>query len=62
MRRVIWGEGIIPVCEIYRRMIADGYTGQFAIEYVHPEGKYDLEGHIPQVNKFLEKVHCWIRC
>ena len=62
MRCVIWGEGIIPVCEIYRRMIADGYTGQFAIEYVHPEGKYDLEGHIPQINKFLEKVHCWIRC
>lgn len=54
MRCVIWGEGIIPVREIYRRMIADGYTGQFAIEYVHPDGKHGLEGHTVQLNRFLE--------
>ena len=56
MRCVIWGEGIIPVMEIYRRMIADGYTGQFAIEYVHPSGKYDLEGHMHQLNQFMKKL------
>lgn len=56
MRCVTWGNGIIPVCQLYRQMLKDGYTGQFAIEYVHPEGKYDLEGHILQLNQFLEKV------
>ena len=56
MRCVTWGNGIIPVCQLYRQMLKDGYTGQFAIEYVHPEGKYDLEGHILQLNRFLEKV------
>lgn len=50
---VVWGEGIIPVQEIYRRMIEDGYTGQFAIEYVHPKGRENLEGHIVQLNRFL---------
>jgi len=56
MRCVIWGDGIIPVCQLYRQMLEDGYTGQFAIEYVHPEGRYDLNGHIIQLNRFLEKV------
>lgn len=56
MRCVTWGNGIIPVCQLYRQMLKDGYTGQFAIEYVHPEGRYDLEGHILQLNQFLEKV------
>jgi len=56
MRCVIWGDGIIPVCQLYRQMLEDGYTGQFAIEYVHPEGRYDLNGHIIQLNRFLEKI------
>lgn len=56
MRCVIWGNGIIPVCQLYSQMMEDGYTGQFAIEYVHPEGRHDLEGHILQLNQFLEKV------
>ena len=53
MRCVIWGEGVIPVQEIYQRIIADGYAGQFAIEYVHPDGKHGLEGHMVQLNRFL---------
>ena len=50
---VVWGEGIIPVHEIYRRMIADGYAGHFAIEYVHPEGSCGLQRHMDQLNRFL---------
>lgn len=56
MRCVVWGEGIIPAREIYRRMIADGYTEQFAIEYVHPDGKCDKQGHVHQLNQFLEEL------
>lgn len=53
MRSVVWGEGIIPVHELYRRMISDGYTGQFAIEYVHPKGCGDPIAHSAQIEKFL---------
>lgn len=56
MKCVTWGQGIIPVQEIYERMIADGYEGCFAIEYARPEGKASckLEDHIPQLGKFFE--------
>lgn len=54
MRCVPFGEGVIPVKEIYHRMLADGYTGHFAIEYARPklelctteEHRQNLEKHL----------------
>lgn len=37
MKCCIFGEGVIPLKEILRRMEADGYTGAYAWEYCHPE-------------------------
>ena len=37
MQCVPFGEGVIPVTEVYLRMLADGYTGCFAIEYARPK-------------------------
>ena len=39
MRGVVFGQGVIPVGEVYKRMVQDGYTGQFAIEYIRPGSK-----------------------
>ena len=36
MQCVVWGEGVIPVMDIYHRLLRDGYGGLFAIEYTHP--------------------------
>ena len=38
MSCTVWGEGVIPIAELYRRLIAEGYSGCFAIEYNHPAG------------------------
>lgn len=54
MRCVVWGEGIIPVNELYCRMISDGYMGKFAIEYVHPKGRGDPIAHSSQIDRFLK--------
>ncbi len=55
MRCVVWGEGIIPVEMLYERMISDGYTGCFAVEYVHPGGDCGLEEHKRQLKRFLKE-------
>ena len=50
----VWGQGIIPVREVYERMIGDGYQGVFAIEYVHPEkSPCGMAEHKAQLQKFL---------
>ena len=36
MRATVFGEGVIPVRELYNQMRKDGYDGCFAIEYIHP--------------------------
>ncbi len=38
MRATAFGEGMIPVRELYNQMRKDGYDGRFAIEYIHPTG------------------------
>lgn len=54
MQVVVWGEGIIPVRELYDQMITDGYTGYFAIEYVHPDGgACGVEMHTKQLDRFF---------
>lgn len=55
MQCVVWGEGIIPVKALYERMIADGYTGCFAIEYVHPGGACGPAQHQHQLARFFEE-------
>ena len=56
MAAVVWGEGLIPIQSIYQKMLADGYKGRFAIEYVHPEYGSDLTAHISQLNRFLQSA------
>ena len=55
MQCVVWGEGIIPVKALYERMIADGYSGCFAIEYVHPGGACGPAQHQRQLARFFEE-------
>lgn len=33
---VVWGQGMIPLDRIITQMNSDGYTGMYALEYVHP--------------------------
>jgi sugar phosphate isomerase/epimerase len=55
MKVVVFGEGCIPVKDIYSRMEADGYTGTYALEYAHPDGgACGIEKHIPQVKLFVD--------
>lgn len=42
MKCCVFGEGIIPLKEILRRMERDGYRGSYALEYSHPE-KYPAD-------------------
>ena len=53
MNCCLWGEGVIPLDEIYARMKRDGYTGRFAIEYAHPAGAQPLAIHQAQLEKQL---------
>ena len=53
MNCCIWGNGVIPIRDIYQKMVKDGYTGDFAIEYVKPDGNQKKEEYVEQLNKFL---------
>lgn len=54
MKCCIFGEGVIPLKEILRRMERDGYQGTFALEYCHPK-KYPagFAAHAAQFKKHL---------
>lgn len=55
MSPVALGKDCIPVREIYRKMEADGYTGTYALEYAHPEGRAcGIEKHMAQVKRFVD--------
>lgn len=57
MQCVVWGTGVIPVGDIYRRLLEDGYQGDFAIEYVHPQGFVcGIEKHEEQLQHFLSST------
>ena len=54
MQCVTFGEGVIPVKEVYLRMLADGYTGRFAIEYARPKnGSCTMEDHQQNLKRHL---------
>ncbi len=54
MQCVVWGAGVIPVGDIYRRLLKDGYQGNFAIEYARPQGfACGIEKHQEQLRHFL---------
>lgn len=56
MKVCVWGEGVIPIHELYKRMVQDGYQGNFAIEYAHPPKiPCALEVH----EKQLDRYHVW---
>lgn len=56
MKCVVWGRGVIPVQELYERMLADGYSGCFAIEYAHPDAmRCRVDEHIKQLGRFFEE-------
>lgn len=55
MKATCFGQGVIPVKEVYDRMGADGYTGTFAIEYIRPKEAYCSRGeHSNHLRKYLE--------
>lgn len=55
MTRTLWGQGVIPVNDIYRRLLRDGYKGRFAIEYDYPSpSRPVVDTHVQQVGRFLE--------
>lgn len=57
MKCVVWGEGVIPVGEIYRRLQRDGYQGFYAIEYARPKGILSgFEKHKAQLDRFLHST------
>ena len=54
MQCVVWGEGEIPVMEIYHRLLRDGYSGLFAIEYTHPaKAVSGPKEHFEHVKRFF---------
>ena len=57
MQCVAFGEGVIPVKEVYDRMIQDGYKGRFAIEYARPKnGLCSREEHLVHLKKHLAAI------
>lgn len=57
MQCAVFGEGVIPVREVYRRMIADGYKGRFAIEYMRPKrGDCTADEHTICLEKHLTAI------
>lgn len=59
MECVVFGEGIIPIKELYERMLQDGYEGRFALEYARPSYKVcDIQTHTKQVLKFIDYLEC----
>lgn len=55
MKATLFGQGVIPVKEVYDRMGADGYTGTFAIEYIRPkEDNCTLWEHSDHLRKYVE--------
>ena len=51
---VPYGAGVIPVREIYRRMLEDGYAGLFALEYARPcPESCTMDAHLQQIGKFF---------
>lgn len=52
---VPFGNGVIPVKEIYETMIRDGYSGMFALEYARPEsGPNGVPENISYLRRYLE--------
>lgn len=56
MQCVVWGEGVIPVMEIYSRLLRDGYNGILAIEYTHPEEQISgKDSHLAHLRRFFRE-------
>lgn len=54
MQCTVWGQGSIPVHALYEKMLEDGYTGRFAIEYIPPNVKRrNMDDHIRQLRRYL---------
>ena len=55
MNCCLWGDGIVPLKEIVRRMERDGYEGTYAIEFCHPsQYPSDFAGNAKQLRRFME--------
>lgn len=54
MQCTVWGHGSIPIRALYEKMLEDGYTGRFAIEYIPPNvKKRNMDDHIWQLKRYL---------
>ncbi len=58
MQATVFGEGVIPVRELYDRMRKDGYDGHFAIEYIHPAGgPMTLSQNSEHLQRYMYALH-----
>lgn len=56
MQCVVWRKGVIPIDELCHRLISDGYSGLFAIEYTRPDSILcGLDKHRAHLRQFLER-------
>ncbi len=53
MECTLWGEGVIPVKEVWCRMMQSGYSGMFAIEYAHPIEAMTMTEHLDRLKRHL---------
>lgn len=52
-----YGEGVIPIEQIKNLMLADGYSGKFALEYSRPNGLWcSASSHKKQIDKFKKYI------
>ena len=55
IQMVAFGTGMIPVKELYDRILADGYTGVFGIEYARPDfNPHSVVENRIQLGRYLE--------
>jgi sugar phosphate isomerase/epimerase len=53
MAACVWGEGIIPLADIQKRLWKDGYQGTVSMEYTAPKGSPRYLDHDAQIKRFL---------
>ena len=60
IRFAVWGDGIIPLEALVQNMLADGYTGDFALEYARPGAPLcGMAQHMEQLARHLDQP--WVK-
>lgn len=55
MKGTVFGQGVIPIKDVYERMVKSGYNGVFAIEYMRPSNRpCTLLEHKDELARYLD--------